>query len=226
MRRVLLVIAIAVMAAPAMADYYVAGDFNGWDAAGNIMTDYGGGVYAVDLGELVGRHEFKITNGTWDWNYPGPNSWLYGDTMGPTVIVFDTNTYDDGWSPTTLRISVGSDWELSWNVVGSFCGWNNADPAWTMTLGPDMNFSKVAGLAPGHYEFKFVVTGTWDSISWDNRSVNTANWSIDVDEAHPTWGFYLDPVAGVVKVEAVPEPTSLLTLIAGLPLLTVFRKKR
>ena len=100
MKKLLITLATAgALVLPALADYYVAGDFNGWSATGNLMTETtpGSGIWqATDLNVGSGRHEFKITDGTWDTSYPGPNSWLVADASGVVSISFDVNSYSDG----------------------------------------------------------------------------------------------------------------------------------
>jgi pullulanase len=206
-------LASSALAAPP-PPYYVAGDFNGWNAAGNLMTETsaGSGIWQVSLNMSAGRHEFKITEGDWGWNYPGPNSWLYADSLGNISITYDANTYADGWSPTSQRIGESVD-PGTWTAAGSFQGWNNAAGNMTPLGGGIYEYTVTT---PGSYTWKAVVTGTWDSISWDNRSVATSDWNFtvaDEKQAH----LYVNALAGTAMVEIVPEPSTLalLGLAAG-----------
>ena len=91
-----------VLPALAAAPYYVAGDFNGWNSSGNLMTEtfLGSGIWQAPLSMSTGYHIFKVTDGTWSWNVPGSgNSWLYTDGSGNVTITYDANTYADGWIP-------------------------------------------------------------------------------------------------------------------------------
>jgi hypothetical protein len=224
MKKYLLVIlALLGLAVPVNAAYYIAGDFNGWNAAGNLMTDNLDGTYSVSLSGIgAGRHEFKVTQGDWSWNYPGPNSWLYADASGNIAITFNTNTVSDGWSPNQYRIGLNNP-GVSWNIVGDLCGWNNADPLWTMTSMGGGMFMLSTTLNPGTYYWKSVITGTWDSLSWDNRSVNTANTELVV-AATSVVNFYVDDLGGRVKAEIVPEPMTMALL--GLGSLFLARRKK
>ena len=136
MKKFLGILAAAALALPAIAaaPYYIAGDFNGWNAAGNLMTETisGSGIWQAPLSMSAGRHEFKVTDGTWSWNYPGANSWLYADGSGNITITYDANTYADGWSSTSQRIGLSVD-PGSWTAAGDFQGWNNANPSTAMT---------------------------------------------------------------------------------------------
>ncbi len=195
--------------------YYVAGDFNGWNAAGALMaeTSAGSGIWQATINTGVGRHEFKITEGDWNWNYPGANSWLYADPSGNITIKYDVNTYTDGWSPSGQRIGLNVD-PGSWTAAGDFQGWNNANSATAMTaLGGGIYEYQVT--TPGTWNWKAVVTGTWDSISSDGRSVGTANWQFTVG-AGEVANLFVNALAGTAKVEIVPEPSALVLLGCGL----------
>ena len=234
MKRLVVITAVSVaLALPALAQttpYYVAGDFNGWNAAGNVMTETspGSGIWQVSLNMSSGRHEFKITEGDWNWNYPGPNSWLYTDGNGNITITYDVNTYSDGWSSASQRIGLSVD-PGTWTATGDFQGWNNANPATAMTsLGAGIYEYQLS--TPGTWNWKPVVTGTstWDSISWDNRSVGTANWSFTVNAGEQA-DLYVDALNGVARVDivAVPEPSTLALFgLSGLMSLRLIRRRQ
>ena len=214
---IITIITASALALPALgaAPYFIAGDFNGWNAAGNLMTETsaGSGIWQVSLTSIgSGRHEFKVTDGTWDWSFPGPNSWLYADGSGNIAITYDANTYADGWSPTSQRIGLNVDLG-SWTAAGDFQGWNNA--AGNMTpLGGGVYTYQVT--TPGSHAWKAVVTGSWDSISWDNRSVGTADWNFTLG-ANEVANLFVNAFAGTAKMEIVivPEPSTLALLGFG-----------
>jgi hypothetical protein len=220
---VLMVMAALGLVASASAAYYVAGDFNGWNSAGNLMTDNLDGTYLVSLSGIgAGRHEFKVTDGTWGWSYPGPNSWLYADGSGNVDITFNTNTVSDGWSPAQNRLGLSTD-PGSWTVAGSFQGWDNANPATAMTsLGGGIYMLSQA-LTAGEYWFKPVVTGSWDSISEDGRNTNTNNMYLNL-ASDSVVNIYVNSFDGVARTEIVPEPATMLLLGIG-SLLAIRRKK-
>jgi len=219
----LVVLAVLGLVVPVNAAYYVAGDFNGWNAAGNVMTDNMDGTHSVSLSNIgAGRHEFKVTQGDWSWNYPGPNSWLFTDASGNVTITFNTNTVSDGWNPAQYRIGLNTD-PGTWTVAGSFQGWNNANPATAMTAQGGGVYMLSQTLAAGEHWFKPVVTGSWDSISDDGRNVNTNNMYLNLASASVV-NIYVDALIGKVKAEVVPEPATMALFAIGS--LFLARRKR
>lgn len=218
---------LTLTAMPALADFYVAGDFNvTWDPANPAykMTEVNPGIYELMLtGELAGRHEFKITDGTWNMTIPaGSNSWLFTDGNGDVKLTYDSNTYADGWLPEKDRLGLNTD-PGTWTAAGDFQGWNNANPDTSMApMGGGIYMLDTAtlnggqGLPNGTYNWKGVVTGSWDSISLDGRNVNTANWEFTLDANTPHAKLYVNALHGTGKVELVPEPASLALLALGL----------
>jgi hypothetical protein len=218
MKKLLLAIVASVgLALPALAaapPYYAAGGWDGW-ATHTLMTETfsGSGIWQLPISTTAGRYEFKITQGDWGWSYPGANSWLYTDGSGNVSITYDANTYADGWSPTSQRIGLNVD-PGSWTAAGDFQGWNNAEGNMT-PLGGGIYTYQVT--TPGSHSWKAVVTGSWDSISWDNRSVGTANWDFTVGAGEAA-NLYVNALAGTAKMEIVivPEPSTLALLGCGL----------
>jgi hypothetical protein len=232
MKKLLILTAALAVSLPVFAQltpYYIAGDFNGWNAAGNVMTQISPGLWQAQIFMTAGRHEFKVTEGDWNWNYPGPNSWIYA-TLGDGIynITYDVNTYADGWSTTSQRIGESAD-PGSWTAVGDFQAavWNNADAATAMTaLGGGIYEYTLTTV--GSWNWKPCVTGSWDSISWDNRSVGTANWAFTINAGEEA-KLYVNALAGTAKVEivTVPEPsTMVLCALSGLAMLVVARRRK
>lgn len=226
MRKVCVLLLLCVMSVAARADFattpHVAGDFNGWDPGANPMTDLGGGIYSLTISGLLSgqRQEFKITQGDWDSNYPGPNSWYYADGDGNITITFNTNNVSDGWLPAQYRLGLSAD-TGSWTVAGSFQGWDNTAGNMTPLGGGLYSFSQA--LTAGEYWFKAVVTGSWDSIGANDRSVNTGDLYVNL-ASDAILNVYVDNLAGAIKYEVIPEPATLMLLGLG-SLLGIRRKK-
>jgi len=214
------------MAGPAEAAYYLAGDFNGWNAAGTAMTDLGGGIWQVNLSNVGGRHEFKVTIGDWSQNWPGSgNSWFFGDGSGNVTVTFNANDVQDGWRGNWGRIGLSTD-PGTWTAIGDWQGWNNADPATAMTPMGGGVYQCQQMLAPGWYQWKPVVTGSWDCIGDDFRGVNANTTWFEVTAANPVAVFRVNALAGVERVDVIPEPASLALLGLSVSGLLAVRKRR
>ena len=208
-----LLVILGVLSSPALAAYFVAGSFNGWNPAGLAMTETfpGSGIWSATAAPLGSREEFKITDGTWGWNFPGSgNAWMYsGD--GSVTITFDTNVYADGWVNVTNRIGV-DEAPGSWTAVGDWQGWKNGNPVTAMVPMGGGIYLYEQDIAPGWWQYKAVYTGTWDAIGADARSVNAETYWFETTAANPHAKFWVDAYAGVIKVEVVPEPAAAVAL--------------
>jgi hypothetical protein len=214
MRVFLAVLALGVMVSPALGEYYLAGDFNGWNAAGNVMTDLGGGIWQTTLSNVGGRHEFKVTLGDWSNNWPGSgNSWLFGDGSGNVTVTFNANDIQDGWRGNWGRIGLSTD-PGTWTAVGDWQAWNNTGNAMTAVGGGVYQYQQ--NLAPGWYQWKAVVTGSWDAIGDDFRGANANTTWFEVTAANPTAVFEVNALAGIERVYTTPEPATLALLLGGL----------
>jgi len=211
----------------AISTPHVAGDFQAWDPAASPMTETfsGSGIWTLGVTGLTAgsRHEFKITDGTWGTALPGANSWLFADAFGNVTVTYDGNTYSDGWSSSSDRIGLSTD-PGTWTIAGSFQGWDNANPATAMTPIGGGIYQYEQTLAPGTHLWKAVVTGSWDSISWDSRSVGTADWEISL-AAESAVVFRVDALSGVAQV-IVPEPTTAAVAGLGAAALLIWRRRK
>ena len=176
----------------------------------------------IIAGDAAGeRHEFKVTDGSWGWAQPGSgNSWFFADAAGNIDITFNENVVADGWVGEQYRMGLSTD-PGAWSIVGSLNGWVNNDPLWATTPQGGGIYKLTQSLMAGSYDWKAVVTGSWDAIS-SERSVNADNLNLtlavdsDVD-------FYVDALTGTVKAEIIPEPATMALL--GLGALLIRRKK-
>lgn len=206
------------------ADYYVGGDFNGWNAAGNIMTDLGGGIWQVNLTGVGGRHEFKVSIGDWSQNWPGSgNSWFLGDGVGNVTLTFNANDIQDGWRGNWGRLGTSTD-PGTWTAVGDWQGWNNSGNSMTALGGGVYRYQQA--LAPGWYQWKAVVTASWDAIGDDFRGINANTTWFEVTAALPIAVFEVNALAGIERVYMIPEPSALNFLGAALAAWVCLRRRQ
>lgn len=231
MKKTLLAAAACAVAIGLQAQsYFVAGDFNSWNAAGNAMTETspGSGIWQVSLNMGTGRHEFEVTDGTWGWKATGPNSWLYTDGSGNVTITYNTTTPGDGYTPASGRVGVNVDLG-TWTAVGDWQGWNNANVATAMSsLGGGIYELSYAIASAGSYQYKAVNTGSWDAIGSDTRNVNANTLGFTTTSAGQTVDFYVNALNGSIKadVQPVPEPSTLaLCGLSGLAALFLRRRR-
>ena len=216
---------------------FIAGDFDGWAAPNSFtMTEtfLGSDVWTASFAGLAAgsRHEFKVTDGTWGLTVPGGNnSWGFADGAGNLTLSYDGNTYADGWSNAVDRIGTSTD-PAAWTAVGDWQNqvgggdWDNANVNTVMAPQGGSIYSLTAVLAPGSYNWKAVVSGSWDSISFDERSVNTANWGFTTDVINDTVTFSVDALTGTARIDVVPEPATLGLVLFGLTAMVIRGRRR
>ena len=209
-----------VLIAPAASSagtWCVAGGFNGWSPDSTPLYDDlrygdllgGDGIFTTELVMPVpGRYEFKITNCTWDVSFPTTgNSWLTTTEENQLVnISFDTNDHSaDAGLPLLPSTNIIHVWDstASFTAVGSFQGWDNANPATALTaMGRGLYRLEAPIATAGDYLFKVVSTGSWDAIGLDNRSVNADNIPFTTHTDGDVYSFLLDYRSG--RVGAFP----------------------
>lgn len=163
---------------------FYAGSGEPWDFdAGNELFDDGNhgdgaagdGIYGafVTADQNDGPHEWKIANADWTENfplnpmYPMANAVLFLFSPGEVIhFRLDTNTLEEGWQPAANAVACshfripfpGYEFEL----IGSapeLGEWLSGIP---VVMEDDLWFAFATIGAPGYYEFKFRVIGTWD----------------------------------------------------------------
>ena len=128
---VVLLLALAVPASA--ADYWLPGDWNGWqtgDPNGTQMTEGPAGEWSVTVTGLDpgSRQLFKLYESEMETWSPGENSWLYADSEGAVTVGYNTNVVSDGWLTDQYRISLSTDGnDVGWVIAGSFAWSDNPE---------------------------------------------------------------------------------------------------
>ncbi len=221
----------------------VAGSFNNWDTSANPMTETGG-VWKTTLELAAGDYQYKyvVDGTTWvaddaapksvDDGYGGKNSVV---TVGPAagaapaaapVAATPAETPSGGGTPVTFRYRPKGA-ANSVSVAGSFNNWDvGANPmtvkdgVWTVTV----------PLAPGSYQYKFVVDGSqWyadetaqsfadDGYGGKNSVVNVGAKPVTVGEpgaAAPPAGAAAPPAAAATAGGTVAVTFRYQPVIGG-----------
>ena len=153
---------------------------SGWNPAdeNNKMTLNADGLYEkVFVNVPAGKHEFKVTDGTWDnsWGIDGGNYAIETEGLNNVVITFNAETFEIAVAliPVSFYTVAGSD-----ALCGS--GWNPGDAANQMFLDTDGLYKKLFKSVPaGTHECK-VTNGTWDA-SW---GVDGGNYVFTTDDVY------------------------------------------
>jgi glycosidase len=171
------------------AAVYVAGTFNGWDPAKDLMTDDDGdGVYEFTTELKPGRYEYKfVRDGQWltdesamefaDDGFGGKNSVLQVPATAPEggLIVGAAGALPAGVTGEKVGREPGAEEALKEVVfrfqpkiggfqnvflAGTFNDWNDSKTRMTDDDG-DGAFEVVLMLPVGRYQYKFVADGQW-----------------------------------------------------------------
>lgn len=166
----------------AAGDWYITGDALGWDAgAAPLMTDNSDGTWSYTHSGTAGdRNEWQFldTQGDWGSQAYGSNAWSYVGGGGDVTITIDTNTYADGWEPTTNRV-FSDNVPTAWNVTGDWVDDATAGNDWDLGTAPAM--SSIGG---GQFEYTIapgaLPAGTWNwkpvlaNGSWDATTADSS----------------------------------------------------
>ncbi|WP_298010687.1 MULTISPECIES: alpha amylase N-terminal ig-like domain-containing protein [Anaerolinea] len=214
----------AFLNATGSGNWCVAGDFNGWDNSSTPLYDDGthgdllggDGIFSRTLTiATAGRYEWKaVSCGNWGISYPAQNAWLVTASDNADVLItFDTNDHASDVGAKLLPAQhivhvYGDVLPATFNAVGSFQGWNNNDPAYTLTS-LDYWAYGVFPLPKGSYIGKITTTASWDAFGADGRSKDAANVAFQVYANNDPVRFLLNTANGRMLIFApVPQQAS------------------
>lgn len=172
----------------APANLFLAGSFNNWNPAADRMLDPDGdGIFQITLNLADGSYQYKfVADGSWmtdpvatefaDDGYGGKNSIVHVGAGAATTpkstpaTPAATPSASPGATPSATPAAAAIDVTFQYQPViggardiflaGSFNNWS-ADGARLSDADGDGTFEVTLPLAPGRYEYKFVVQGTW-----------------------------------------------------------------
>ncbi|QDU34913.1 hypothetical protein KS4_29900 [Poriferisphaera corsica] len=143
--------------------------------------------------------------------------WDSGYTDESTPVILYTGQILDWTAPELL--AAPDTLPTTWNVAGSFEGWNNADAETEMTDVGGGIFEFSTTLAAGDYEWKAAADGAWDTNIGAfgykiDDSTEYGNLKFSVAEDNTDVTFRIDANTGTA-VAVIPEPASLALLSLG-----------
>jgi hypothetical protein len=151
---------LASLVSVAQAQWYLAGDFQGWNASSTPMTagpnanEYS---YTITGGTAGTLGNCKVTDGTFNNTWPSANLTFLYDTTGSATIHFWPGTATDGWVPYANRVGYDDpNNDVGWGVAGTFDGWDGTQ-ALLAPIGNGVysNNIVVTNAATTDNEFKF-----------------------------------------------------------------------
>lgn len=229
--RIIAIAGACALAGAALANpFFIRGSWHGWGSTGQIpMTDQGDGRWTATLDTSiigVGKREMKATNDDWSVNGPANNLSVKLEAgQSITVTFWPDSPFGGGWVPGDgPRVGV-DDWRyFGWELMGNFNGWSA--PLAMTDLGNGL-YHLTTNFAEGDVEFKFRKIGDWD-VAWGLGGGDGPNITrtISAEEAALGTNIWFDRANGVYKVEAVPEPASMLALAIGAGLVALRRRRK
>jgi glycosidase len=207
---------------PGTGNWCIAGSFQWWDNSNTPLYDDGtngdliggDGVFSLDYTiSTSGRNEWKaVVCGDWGTAYPSDNAWVVTGSDNQSVkFTFDTNDHaNDAGLPFQPAKNIVNAWDTlpeSFNAVGDFQGWNNADPAALLTdLGNGTRILNYVFSSPGTYQGKVTSTGGWDNqYGADGRNKNAPTINFQVFNPGDIVQFLLDTNQGRLAIVAPPS---------------------
>jgi cyclomaltodextrinase len=159
--------------APGAGAVHLAGSFNDWNPTATAMTDADGdGTWEATLDLQPGRHQYKfVVDGQWredpaaaeqvDDGFGGKNSVVQVGADGVAAPARPRPAGQAGGGPVDQVFRFAPEGSPgSVYLAGEFNNWNPSAQRMTDDDG-DGVYTTTVQLAPGRYQYKFVVDGTW-----------------------------------------------------------------
>ncbi|MBO5351284.1 MAG: SusE domain-containing protein [Alistipes sp.] len=216
---------------PTETVYSVAGDFNSWGETD--MTDNGDGFFVLKNQAIVAGNGFKFKkNHSWAdadcWGVDAATTVTIGEAIsliqpGANIPVSVDGTFDIYFNPTTATAYVMNAGEVpgtpapaahTYNLVGSFNGWNVTDTAYAMTASATDTYTFSNITLNAYDEFKIAEDYAWAvaygaaaTVALDQKfAVSTSGGNI-VMPATGTFNITFYAATSELLIEAVGQVT-------------------
>lgn len=204
-------------------DYYDCGAGTWCFDANNEMFDdglhgdgaAGDGIFGVYVpsNQAVGKHEFKFAYGDWSTSYhPNCNLWVYIENMNDVIhFTYDTNTYADGWVPTTSIY--WSDKMYPAGTMFEVIGDAPETGAWGFGVPGVLNGSVFEvtiniGTAGG-YGYKWRAVGDWNVQNFGGEGAVPCGFNAGYTTAFDNQDVFFELDTATGRIRATPlDPTS------------------
>lgn len=209
----LALLAFSAVAASAAGPFFARGGYYdaGWSAisgpGGNELIEGPAGVFtaAITSPMAAGYYEGKAALGDWSMSWPNSNQSVF--ITGPGDVVnwsYDTNTYADGWLPSTnIVMNDHAVTGLTFEVIGAA----PETGAWgfgvAAVLAGDVWSVLIPIGTPGTYDVKFRKTGDWGiNVGSDGVGTNSNNYSYTTTLANEPMLFEFNQRTGRMRVSS------------------------
>ncbi len=202
----LLVSATAALAA-GPGPFHAMGDYcaQGWSSGPSNLLTLAGGIWSGDVvAPAAGNFQGKVGAFDWSESYPNSNQTVFVGTAGELIHwTFDTNTYSDGWSPSTNIvmndhiIPAGTTFE----AIGSAPETGSWASGAAATLTGDVWSVQLVIATAATYDVKFRKTGDWGlNVGADGVGTNANNYSYTTTVANQPVLFEFNQRTGRMRV--------------------------
>ncbi len=205
--------------------YFLAGDFNGWNSTANPLNANLDGSYSLTISGTPGATvQWQVVTADWSFKTPGDSGLTVYNAGGQFTVNFYPGTFSDGWNPTSNRAGFVDPGLFGYEIMGDFSGgWGT--PISMNSLGNGVYTATYTVDGAGAHQFKFRKAGDWNISIGDDFSNWNHNCTLTIPDASDTVQFTLDLPNGRWQAVVVPEPTALSLLGLGSLLLVVRRSR-
>ncbi len=155
------------------AQLAIAGAFNGWNNTGvpSPGTDPANPTITTNImtgGTAGNLNPFKFIrdSGNWSATFPANDCKINYGPGGSNTVYFYTNTFSDGWLPSSKRVGFEDPGNMAFEILGDFNGWaSSAGNQLGLKPGSIGLYTNIYIIpTAGGHSFKFRTQGTWNNF--------------------------------------------------------------